>query len=724
MRESNVVHIRAPVTVVGDIHGQYYDLIEIFRIGGHCPDTNYLFLGDYVDRGLYSIETISLLTVLKLRYPERVQLVRGNHESRAVTQTYGFYTECMRKYGSQQVWQYFTDMFDFLTLSVVIDNSIFCVHGGLSPTIHVLDQIRIIDRFREIPHEGAMADLVWSDPDPDKEEFSISARGAGYTFGKLVVERFLHLNNMDHILRAHQLCNAGYQVLFDDKLSTVWSAPNYCYRCGNLASILEVGVNGERFFNVFDAAPENDRNPQQAQLKVFMAFDASSTSVIGFLKHSLSIILDNQDSKQIFYFLLLNLSYMFVQLAYGVWTNSLGLISDAIHMFFDCLALAVGLFASVMSKWPPNPKYSYGYNRIETISAYFNGVFLVLISVSIVVEAIERLIDPPEMNTQRLLLVSFVGLIVNLVGIFAFNHGHAHGHSHGGHDHHHHHGHDHGHGHGHSANMQGVFLHILADTLGSVGVIVSTLLIQWFGWTGFDPIASMFIAILIVLSVIPLIKQSGAVLMLELDDNVVNQVEGTLNEVSQLKGVVSVNQPRFWPNEAETLVGSLHVQAQDEADLQDVRRRVSELLMSHIDGLKEVCVQVETESSARSRLKANNQLQQHTGAGKGGSGFFYGNTAAGGNGTPSSFHSGGATTATSMNGNQMNFRMMPPQPTVATMGATSGVPTATIGVADPSPVPSHLPYAPPHNAVSAPPMAPPPSSSPVPGLMKKQTKKE
>ncbi|KAG2226677.1 hypothetical protein INT45_001024 [Circinella minor] len=459
-----------------------------------------------------------------------------------------------------------------------------------------------------------------------------------------------------------------------------------------------------------------------------LAFDASSTSLLGFLKHSLSIILDNQDSKQIFYFLLLNLSYMFVQLAYGVWTNSLGLISDAIHMFFDCLALAVGLFASVMSKWPPNTKYSYGYNRIETISAYFNGVFLMLISVSIIIEAIERLIDPPEMNTQRLLLVSFVGLIVNLVGIFAFNHGHAHGHSHGGHDHHH--GHDHGHGHGHSANMQGVFLHILADTLGSVGVIVSTLLIQWFGWTGFDPIASMFIAILIALSVIPLIKQSGAVLMLELDDHVVNQVEGTLSEVSQLKGVVAVNQPRFWPNEAETLVGSLHVQALDGSDLQDVRRRVSELLMSHIDGLKEVCVQVETESSARSRLKSNNQ--QHSAGGMGGSGFFYGNAAAvaaGGNSTTTpSFHTGGAATssATVMNGNQMNFRtMMPPQPTVATMsmGSVTQIPGST-GPADPSPVPSHQPYAPPHNVVSAPPMGPPLSSSPVPSLMKKQTKKE
>jgi serine/threonine-protein phosphatase PPG1 len=146
MQESNVVHVQAPVTVVGDIHGQFFDLIEIFKIGGWCPDTNYLFpgkmssnavtsqvltwIGDYVDRGMFSVETISLLVCLKLRYPHRVHLIRGNHESRGVTQSYGFYTECSRKYGNANVWHYFTDMFDFLTLSVVINDQIFCVHGG------------------------------------------------------------------------------------------------------------------------------------------------------------------------------------------------------------------------------------------------------------------------------------------------------------------------------------------------------------------------------------------------------------------------------------------------------------------------------------------------------------------------------------------------------------------------------------------------------------------
>ena len=130
INEGNVRNVSSPVTVVGDVHGQFYDVLEIFKIAGRVPDTNYIFLGDYVDRGYFSVETITLLTCLKLRYPDRVTLVRGNHESRAVTQTYGFYAECMRKYGNPNVWSYFTDLFDFLCLAVVVDDSIFCVHGG------------------------------------------------------------------------------------------------------------------------------------------------------------------------------------------------------------------------------------------------------------------------------------------------------------------------------------------------------------------------------------------------------------------------------------------------------------------------------------------------------------------------------------------------------------------------------------------------------------------
>lgn len=272
VHESNVVHISAPVTVVGDIHGQFYDLLEIFKIGGMCPDTNYLFLGDYVDRGLFSVETITLLVCLKLRYPQRIWLIRGNHESRGITQSYGFYTECVRKYGSATVWNHFTSLFDFLTLCVVIDNSVFCVHGGLSPSLQTADQIKVIDRFREIPHDGPMADLVWSDPDESRPQFSISSRGAGYTFGQEIVRTFLTRNKFTHILRAHQLCQQGYDVLFDGMLSTVWSAPNYCYRCGNLASVLEIDEGGNRHFNVFDASPENEKHMRDTSKSVVVDY--------------------------------------------------------------------------------------------------------------------------------------------------------------------------------------------------------------------------------------------------------------------------------------------------------------------------------------------------------------------------------------------------------------------------------------------------------------------
>ena len=139
--------------------------MELLKVGGECPVTNYLFMGDFVDRGFYSVETFLLLLALKVRYPDRIMLIRGNHESRQITQVYGFYDECLRKYGSVNVWRYCTDIFDYLALAAIIDDRIFCVHGGLSPAINNLDDIRNIDRKQEVPHDGAMCDLMWSDPD-------------------------------------------------------------------------------------------------------------------------------------------------------------------------------------------------------------------------------------------------------------------------------------------------------------------------------------------------------------------------------------------------------------------------------------------------------------------------------------------------------------------------------------------------------------------------------
>lgn len=258
LEEGNVQRVDAPVTVCGDIHGQFYDLKELFKVGGECPETNYLFMGDFVDRGFFSVETFLLLLALKVRYPDRITLTRGNHESRQITQVYGFYDECLRKYGSVNVWRYCTEIFDFISLSALVEDKIFCVHGGLSPSINTLDQIRVIDRKQEVPHDGAMCDLMWSDPE-DIDGWGVSPRGAGYLFGGDIVANFIAANKLDSICRAHQLVMEGYKPMFNDTLVTVWSAPNYCYRCGNVAAILELDEHLTKTFKIFDAAPQESR---------------------------------------------------------------------------------------------------------------------------------------------------------------------------------------------------------------------------------------------------------------------------------------------------------------------------------------------------------------------------------------------------------------------------------------------------------------------------------
>ena len=276
-------------------------------------------------------------------------------------------------------------------------------------------------------------------------------------------------------------------------------------------------------------------------------------------------ILADKDSRRIFYFMLLNLSFMLVQSTYGVLTGSLGLISDSIHMFFDCFALLIGLCAAVMSKWPPSAKYPYGYGKMDTLAGFGNGIFLMLISIEIIWEAIERLVEGSDVSrTMELLIVSSLGLIVNLIGIMAFEHGHGgHDHSHGGHSHSHT-----GHAHNHSGpstssapanakreqahhhhggdNMYGIYLHIMADALGSVAVVISTLCVRYFGWSGFDPLASCVIAILIFASAIPLVLSSGKKLLLSLPGDVEYTLRDVLAGVSTIRGVVGYTVPKFW----------------------------------------------------------------------------------------------------------------------------------------------------------------------------------
>jgi len=259
MEESNVQPVSSPVTICGDIHGQFFDLLELFRTGGEIPTTNYVFMGDFVDRGYHSLETFTFLLLLKARYPDKITLLRGNHESRQITQVYGFYDEIQQKYGNPNAWKYCCSVFDYLTLAAVVDGRVFCVHGGLSPDIKTLDQIRIIQRNQEIPHEGPFCDLMWSDPE-DIETWQVSPRGAGWIFGSRDAAEFNSINGLELICRSHQLVQEGYKYMFpEESLVTVWSAPNYCYRCGNVASILALDENLTREFKIFREVPESSQ---------------------------------------------------------------------------------------------------------------------------------------------------------------------------------------------------------------------------------------------------------------------------------------------------------------------------------------------------------------------------------------------------------------------------------------------------------------------------------
>jgi diadenosine tetraphosphatase ApaH/serine/threonine PP2A family protein phosphatase len=271
LEESNVQPVAAPVTLCGDIHGQFYDLRDaLFRKGGDLPDTNYVFMGDFVDRGYYSLETFTFLLVLKARYPDKVTLLRGNHETRQITQVYGFYDECMQKYGSPNAWKFCTQVFDWLGIAALVEGKVFCVHGGLSPQAQTLDKIRTIQRDIEVPHEGPLCDLMWSDPE-EIEGWELSPRGGGWLFGSRPTEEFVELNGLDLVARAHQLVNEGYKYMFNQQLVTVWSAPNYCYRCGNVASILALDANLNREFKIFDAVPDEERViPPRTTVRYFL----------------------------------------------------------------------------------------------------------------------------------------------------------------------------------------------------------------------------------------------------------------------------------------------------------------------------------------------------------------------------------------------------------------------------------------------------------------------
>jgi len=239
LQQPILLELEAPIKIVGDVHGQYYDLLRLFEYGGFPPEANYLFLGDYVDRGKQSLETVCLLLAYKVKFPENFFLLRGNHECASINRIYGFYDECKRRY-SVKLWRTFTTCFNTLPVSAVVDDKILCMHGGLSPELKSFEQIKRIMRPTDVPDSGLLCDLLWSDPDRDISGWGENDRGVSYTFGADVVTKFLNKHDLDLICRAHQVVEDGYEFFARRQLVTLFSAPNYCGEFDNAGAMMSV----------------------------------------------------------------------------------------------------------------------------------------------------------------------------------------------------------------------------------------------------------------------------------------------------------------------------------------------------------------------------------------------------------------------------------------------------------------------------------------------------
>lgn len=239
MSQPMLLEIRPPVRVCGDTHGQYYDLLRIFEKCGFPPYSNYLFLGDYVDRGKHSVENIILLYCYKIVYRENFFLLRGNHECASINKMYGFFDDVKRRYNIK-LFKAFTDVFNTMPVCCVISEKIICMHGGLSPDLTSVASVMDIERPCDVPDRGILCDLLWADPEDDVQGFLESDRGVSYLFGEDIVNDFLDMVDMDLIVRAHQVMERGYGFFASRQLVTVFSAPNYCGEFDNDAAVMNI----------------------------------------------------------------------------------------------------------------------------------------------------------------------------------------------------------------------------------------------------------------------------------------------------------------------------------------------------------------------------------------------------------------------------------------------------------------------------------------------------
>ena len=242
MKQPAYLELESPITVCGDTHGQYSDLLKLFEVGGFPPETNYLFLGDYVDRGKQSLETICLLLAFKIKYDENFFLLRGNHECASINRIYGFYDECKRRY-NLKIWKVFIDLFNCLPIAANIDDKILLMHGGLSPELTCLEQLKKIIRPTDVPEAGLLCDLLWSDPDSQCNGWGRNERGVSVVFNEKVLEKFLNKTGLDLVCRAHQVVEEGYEFFGNRQLVTVFSAPNYCGEFDNAGAMMVIDEN-------------------------------------------------------------------------------------------------------------------------------------------------------------------------------------------------------------------------------------------------------------------------------------------------------------------------------------------------------------------------------------------------------------------------------------------------------------------------------------------------
>ncbi|KAL3793326.1 hypothetical protein HJC23_003836 [Cyclotella cryptica] len=259
-----LLELEAPLKICGDIHGQFTDLLRLFEYGGFPPESNYLFLGDYVDRGKQSLETVCLLVCYKIMYPENFFILRGNHESAGINRIYGFYDECKRRY-SIRLWKVFSDVFNCLPVSAIVDEKILCMHGGLSPEMERLQQIADLHRPCDVPDVGLMCDLLWSDPDTGVNGWAENDRGVSFVFGADVVAAFLEQHDLDLLVRAHQVVEDGYEFFAGRRLVTLFSAPNYCGEFDNAGGMISVDENLMCSFQILKPSSRAARFAQRNQ---------------------------------------------------------------------------------------------------------------------------------------------------------------------------------------------------------------------------------------------------------------------------------------------------------------------------------------------------------------------------------------------------------------------------------------------------------------------------